>query len=301
MARTYRYRSYRRGWNKRRYKRYFRKYWRRYSRKYINGSSKSTIRVKTSWTTTATVSAGYGTTAGAIVYSSPYAGVASEGSLAHSQLYQTYCSLYEEVKIIGVKVNMAVITPVGDTTTPSLQIYSAWDRKRGDGEAAPTGPEIIQSSTSAVATAINNSVAKISRSCWASDLVEKATWIDSTLNAGGGNEAWDAAGLNPNMFCPSFMWTLVSPSLGAAHNVSVSISYTYYIAFRNPKYGGSTSSKDAAAAVGDMDDYGVDAAGSDGDVSIPSTRTLAHSSVVADRSDPILSSRPSRKERRGVI
>lgn len=234
-----RYRYRRRGWGKRRYKRYFKKYWRRYSRKYINGNSKSTIRIKTSWTTTPTVSAGYGTTPGSVVYSKPYDGSGSEGSLQHSQLYKTYCGLYEEVKIMGVKVNMAVITPVGDTTTPSLQIFSAWDRKRGYGEAAPTGAEIVASATSAVATAINNSVAKISRSCWASDLMEKATWIDCTLGENNVNDAWVAAGVNPNMFCPSFIWALCSPSLGAAHNVTVSLSYTYYLAFRNPKWGGA--------------------------------------------------------------
>lgn len=234
-----RYRYRRRGWGKRRYKRYFKKYWRRYSRKYINGNSKSTIRIKTSWTTTPTVSAGFGTTPGSVVYSQPYAGSGTEGSLQHSQLYKTYCGLYEEVKIIGVKVNMAVITPVGDTTTPSLQIFSAWDRKRGNGEAAPTGAEIVASSTSAVATAINNSVAKISRSCWASDLMEKATWVDCTLGDNNVNDAWVAAGTNPNMFSPSFIWALCSPSLGAAHNVTVSLSYTYYLAFRNPKWGGA--------------------------------------------------------------
>lgn len=242
-------RSYRRF--KRRYRRWGKRYFKKRFRRYINGSSKSTIRIKTSWTTTPTVSAGYGTTPGDVIYSKPYAGSGNEGSLQHSQLYKTYCSLYEEVKIIGVKINMAVITPVGDTTTPSLQIFSAWDRKRGDGEAAPTGAEIVASSTSAVATAINNSVAKISRSCWASDLMEKATWIDCTLGASNVNDAWVAAGTNPNMFCPSFMWALCSPSLGAAHNVTVSISYTYYLAFRNPKWGGSGGRSGAAMRGGD--------------------------------------------------
>lgn len=235
-----RYRYRRRGWGRRRYKRYWKKYWRRYSRKFVNGSSRSIARIKTSIVQTSTLSAGHGTSPGAVYYTSPF-GAGSAGALSHSLLYRTYTKLYEEVKVIGVKISVAVVTPVGDSATPSLQIYTAWDRKHAATDDVPTAAEIMSSSTYNVATALNNNVAKITRSCYASDLMEKATWIDATVNDSYGNLAWLAGGAHCPCFAPSFQMTLVSPSLGEDHNVTVSISYTYYLAFRNPKYGGGSS------------------------------------------------------------
>lgn len=240
MARYY-YR-YRRSY-RRRPRRYVRRWFKRRFSRFVNGSSRSIARIKTSFVQTTTLSAGYGSTAGEVFYTSPY-GSASAGALSHSQLYRTYCSLYEEVKIIGVKVSVAVVTPVGDTATPSLQMYTAWDRKHAATSDIPTADSIVSSSTYNVATALNNNVAKITRSCYASDLMEKATWIDASLNSTYGNLAWAAGGANCPCFAPCFEMTLVSPSLGAAHNVVVSVSYTYYLAFRNPKFGGGTAAKD---------------------------------------------------------
>lgn len=238
MARYY-YR-YRRSY-RRRPRRYIRRWFKRRFSRFVNGTSRSVARIKTSFVQTLPISAGYGSTAGDVFYSSPFSSVAA-GALSNSQLYRTYCSLYEEVKIIGVKISVAVVTPVGDTATPSLQIYTAWDRKHAAADDVPTADSIVSSSTYNVATALNNNVAKITRSCYASDLMEKATWIDASLNGTYGNFAWAAGGANCPCFCPSFQMTLVSPSLGAAHNVTVSVSYTYYLAFRNPKFGGGASS-----------------------------------------------------------
>lgn len=223
--------------------------------------------MKTSFVETKTISAGYGTTPGDVYYSVPFESNSTDGSIAHSQLYRTYTTLYEEVKIVGVKVAVAVVTPVGDTTTPSLQIYTAWDRKRCYSEAAPTATQIIQASTYNVATALNNNVAKISRSCYASDLMEKAQWIDATTGGTGyANLAFMACEQHCPCFSPSFMFTCLSPSLGAAHNVTISISYTYYMAFRNPKFGGG-SAKSVVTDLGErVATKGAPADGDDGDM-----------------------------------
>lgn len=253
---AYSRRSYRR--YKRRFRRFGKRYFKKRFRRYINGSSKSTIRVKTSFVETTTLQAGYGTTPGEVHYSSPWASIVNGGSLGNSALYRNFCDLYEEVKLIGCKVQLAVVTPVGDTTTPSLQFYTAWDRKRGIYEEAPTATEIVASSTSNVQTAISNNIAKINSHCYASDLMEKAMWLDATLNANYGSIAAETAGQNPNFFAPGFMFTLISPSLEAAHPVTVSISYTYYLAFRNPKWGGSGGAAkggDTASRTLDLDDY----------------------------------------------
>lgn len=235
----------------RRYKRFYRAfggYGRRYgySRKYVNATSRSSVRMKTNVTSSFTATAGYGNdnTGAQVYYFQPVAGSNDSMSAANSALYRTYCSLYEEVKVIGVKVNMSVVSAIGGGDIPSLQIYSCWDRKFGYGEAAPTAAQIKSSATSNVATALNNNVAKLTRSCYASDLIEKATWFDATLDGTNNNRntAWVTAGQNPNMFCPSFEYFLNCPTLGATKSVDLSLSITYYFAFRNPRFGGSAGS-----------------------------------------------------------
>lgn len=234
-----RYRRYRK------YRRFYRRYRRGYGRKFVNGSSRSTVRMKTVVTRTMDATAGHGTDGtGAVVASIlPLDASTNYLAAANSPLYRTYCSLYEECKMIGCKVNISVVSAVGGTDIPSLQIYTAWDRKHGYGEPAYTVQHIKDSSTYAVATALSNNVAKLTRSCYASDLIEKATWFDSSLNTASNNinSAWVAAGLNPNMFCPAFFCFFNCPSKGATTTVSISYSIVYYFAFRNPRYGGSSS------------------------------------------------------------
>lgn len=254
-----RYRRYRK------YRRFYRRYRRGYGRRYVNASSRSSIRMKTQVNTSYNVTAGYGVDCTGAVpsYWSPFEGTISGASAANSQLYRTYCSLYEECKLVGMKLTLSITSAVGGTDVPSVQIYTSWDRKRGYGEPAMTLDEIKESANSTVATALNNNIAKITRSIYASDLMEKATWIDSTLDATNTNrnQAWATAGLNPNMFCPQFAFFLCCPSLGQTKSIGVSISIVYYFAFRNPRFGGSASSSKfvdtgirAGYSIGDADD-----------------------------------------------
>ena len=214
----------------RKYRRFYRRYKRSYARKYVNASSRSGCRMKTVVTDTFSATAGHGANAtGAVVVGhSSLAGTNDSLSAANSPLYRTYCSLYEECKQIGMKVNLSIVSAVGGTDIPSLQIYTAWDRKHGSGEPAYDVAGIKNAATSNVATALNNNVAKLNRSCYVSDLIEKATWFDATLDstANNVNKAWVAAGLNPNMFCPTFFFFLNCPSKGVTTAVDVSISIT---------------------------------------------------------------------------
>ena len=193
----------------RRYKRFYRSFAPRrygYSRKYVNATSKSSVRMKTNVTNTFKATAGYGNdnTGAQVYYWQPVAGNNDLFSAANSDLYRTYCKLYEEVKIIGIKVAMSVVSAVGGSDIPSLQIYSCWDRKFGYGEATPSADDIKKSATSTVATALNNNVAKLTRSCYASDLMEKATWFDATLDTSANhykNLAWVPLRPSPHVFC----------------------------------------------------------------------------------------------------
>lgn len=246
--------AYRRGYRRRfrRYRRYGRRYLRRrsYARRYVNGSSRSTIRMKCNQVYTAAVNAGYTDAATGAAINAVYPYMATASGLPNNALYAAYTQLYEETKLIGMKVALSVVSTVGGADIPSLQIYTTWDRRHGHGEAAPTVAEIKASANQTVATALNNNVAKITRSCYAGDLMEKAQWHDcsgssaqATLNW---DAAWVAAGANPNFFCPAFFFFFNCPSKAAVTSISYSMSITYYVAFRNPRYGGSASNRDLA-------------------------------------------------------
>lgn len=259
-------------------RRYVRRWFRRRFRRYVNGSSKSTVRMKTAVESSVTISVPNNALSAVYnipAFGSPSASINARSVLA-SPLYRTYCSLYEEVKCVGMKVSLSVASPIGGTALPSLQIYTAWDRRHGYSEAPYTADGIKNSSTYNVATALNNNVAKLTRSIYASDLMEKAQWHDCKISGdpqtnSQQDDAFVAAAGNPNFFAPSFFMTLASPSLAAAQSpatVALQFSVVYYMAFRNPKYGaGASASKldDLGARVSIDDDDGDASGGGDMD------------------------------------
>lgn len=256
----------------RRFRRYFRRYMRRYGygrrryrrRRFVNGSSKSTIRVKIPVSTVISFTAA---PAGTVWPSplTPFEDVTAVGNVTsalNSPLYQNYANLYDEVKCIGAKVVVSIGTPIGTSTIPNLTLVTAWDRRYGYEEPVPTFGELNVSGSSQRAVAVNNSVAKLVRSCYASDLLEKAQWHDCTLVTNPAiplshDEAWHAAGSNPNFFSPA-MFIGVSHGGDTNQTIKLLLDINYYFSFRNPKYGGSSSgNKDIpvrAASLVSMDE-----------------------------------------------
>lgn len=217
-------------------------------------------------TGSSTLHSGYADTLGVDVFGikplQTYAAGTNPVPVVSSPLFTAYQNLYEEMKLIGMKVQVSVTDQVGGATLPSLQIYTAWDRRHGYSEADYTPTMVKEAASSNVATALNNNVAKLSRSIYASDLIEKAQWFDSSPYTGSTTiDAWRQASKNPNFFCPAFYMCFGSPALSQASEVAsvhFSISVTYYVAFRNPRYGGSSSSKDLPARSVTFADDGDD-------------------------------------------
>ena len=249
-----------RRWYKRRYpsryRRYYRRYRRRYARKFVNGSSRSTVRLKVPVTTVGSWIQAANSQGTGVSSICPFDPSTSWVSPLTSGLYRTYCSLYDEVKCIGMKVRINISSQVGGSDIPSLQIYTAFDRRHGYQEAAPSFEDLKAFSTSMVATAVNNSVAKIERSIYASDLLENAQWHDCTLTKTGedpnfvySDGAYVAAGANPNFFVPSMFACMCVPNKTETVTVNGTVDIMYYFAFRNPKYGASSSANRAAPAV----------------------------------------------------
>lgn len=242
--------AYRRGRYRRyrKYRRFYRRYKRpvSYARRYINASSRSQVRVRVSadmiWQTNARPSTG-------VVAITPLAtGDATYGTsiaLHSSALYRQYCALYDEAKIIGMKVNIATVTPVGTVTVPSLTFHTSWDRHKYYNEDLPTIDQLRANSSHMQTIALNNNVAKITRSIYASDLMEHATWFQTKINIGGQdsyhNAQYEHAGNNFQPFHPSLNWYVTVNGLADGTTVALTFAFSvvYYVAFRNPKYGGA--------------------------------------------------------------
>ena len=109
-----------------------------------------------------------------------------------------------------------------------------------------TTPQLFNFSSSVARSAINNSVAKMSRSCWASDIQERTVFHDSTV-AVAPSTAYDRDfASNPakvGYFAPLLMIgvRLAAAAPESAVSVQVLLEQTYYFTFRQPKYGGDPS------------------------------------------------------------
>ena len=132
-----------------------------------------------------------------------------------------------------------------------MQVVSAYDRMGNKNEVLNDADiplaSLLNYSSASIVSAINNSVAKTSRSCWASDIQERTIFHDCTL--GDSDEGADVdVDFNSNAskvgyFSPLLLLGLrlaAAPSSDIA--VQVLIEQTYYFTFRNPKYGGSSTS-----------------------------------------------------------
>lgn len=189
------------------------------------------------------------------------------GSVVQSQLFQRYAALYDECKCDGLKVALSITTPIGGTgsTFPSLSVYTAWDRKWTPSDFGvtanyPTLANMKAQSSFLASTALNNSITKLTRSCYASDLFEKARFIDAqtaniTLPVYGlaGQTLHSMSSYNGAQAPPSFNPCLLvgfdsgsSVDTATDRPVALVVEVMYYITFRNPKFGGAASTRSVA-------------------------------------------------------
>lgn len=269
MARYYsrRYRRYRP-------RKYLRRYFRRRFRKFVNGSSRSQVRVKIPVSLTETLTQDGATHRTAVAKLDAFHRADTtlrNQSVFGNPLYSTYASLYDEVQCIGCKIRLSFTNAVGAATLPAIKVHSCWDRRFGQGEATSTADEVINSASYMPSSAINNSICKMQRSCYASDLIEKIQWHDCSLSPVGATTvvadgAYEAAGVNPNFFCPAFFFCVEEvPSDVAWVNISVMVDAVFYFKFRSPRYGGSSSGSAKSLALPGGDFVNPDDDMDDGD------------------------------------
>nr|WCR62247.1 MAG: capsid protein [ssDNA virus sp.] len=182
--------------------------------------------------------------------------VVGVASACDSALYQTYCGLYDQVKCDGMNVRMSLVSPLGTSASfTAMSFISAFDRcgsynnvvTHNTNVGIPTVEQMKNFSSANTRIAIQNSIAKLGRSCYPQDLQERTTFHDCAI----GNLLDDIGSIQAfgdldylsnknkvNYFAPLFMLGLECPVAPTSLTVvQVQLNVTYYFTFRNPKYG----------------------------------------------------------------
>lgn len=263
---SYRYRR-RYGRRYSRYRRYgaYSRYGRRRSGTSSTASSRGRIRVRVPVQSVVTMTIPANSTDSNVLTSSPYVYLTADGpqgkaSACATPLYNAYTNLYDQVKCDGVVTRLSIVSPIGAGTAAAasaLQVIVAYDRmgtsSEVNGASTPTTAQLFNFSSAVVRSAINNSVAKMSRSIWASDVQERTVFHDATVralssSAGVSDSDFASNTVKVNYFAPL---TMIGLRLAAAAPTSVTtiqvlLEQTYYFTFRNPKYGGDASATQAS-------------------------------------------------------
>lgn len=190
----------------------------------------------------------------------PVSGKDVNVSTVEQAIFNSYANLFDELKVDGIKCQFSITSPVGGAATiPSCSIISVVDRRAnrmevqpGIGSQMPSVVDMLSYSSVSVRDCLTNSVAKVSRSIWASDLIEKCQFMDSSYDSPSASpgvkyvSAYSNAGGNPNFFCPAVYFAvsdLPAPGQGQTGSINYRIQMYAYLTFRNPKYAPSSSSK----------------------------------------------------------
>ena len=263
---TYVY-KYRRRYGRRysRYRRYgsYSRYRRRRYGTSSTASNRGRIRVRVPVQKVITVPVASGSYDSSVVTSSPWYqstdavqaqnpyGVCAAVS---SPLYRAYTGLYDQVKCDGVVSRISIVTAIGSGGIPAVQVVTAYDRMGTRSEVLPqsaadtiTTSTLFDFSSASIVSAINNSVAKTSRSCWASDIQERTVFHDCSVQVAANGLTTDTAFNSDPQHVGYFSpLTLIGLRLAAAPSsdttVQILLEQTYYFTFRSPKYGGSATS-----------------------------------------------------------
>lgn len=264
---TYVYRYPRRRYGRRysSYRRRYSAYRRRRGRTSSTASSRGRIRVRVPVQAVISVPVQANQLDSSVVSSSPflYATDVLPGAVCSAvatPLYRAYTNLYDQVKCDGVVSRLSIVSPIGSGANISaLQVVMAYDRMGTANETlntvalgadeVVTTAQLFNFSSATVVSAINNSVAKTSRSCWASDIQERSVFHDCSVEQTQ-TRVYDkdfyVDGRRVGFFAPlTLIGIRLSAAPSAATTIQVLLEQTYYMTFRNPKFGGSASASAA--------------------------------------------------------
>lgn len=155
-----------------------------------------------------------------------------------SALYQTYATIYDEVRLERMEVSMSPAKSMvsGQST---LMIYSAVDRKFSSRDSVQSVGELTQAAGVIVRNVQPASTVPFKRVVYPRDLQEKITYVDcswETTNSNSHLFAWNHGQENITFFSPGISYGILS-TVAAAEQTSLPYVFTvkYYFRFRNPK------------------------------------------------------------------
>lgn len=195
-------------------------------------------------------------------------GVNRFGNLIQSDLFTTYCNLYDEVKINSCSIQLVVTgLPEGNS---GVKVISAVDRHCtvDDIRGLRTAANLSTSSESdtRMFSSLNN--ARVWRYFRARDMQERTVYVDSSYGSRQytvGGVTYNIAGLLEFLDTGSLYGafnpiTVFAFELSNAPNAAATVSFQYRVSwnltFRNPKYGLSGLSKSGLGSDGRLDTDG---------------------------------------------
>lgn len=266
---------------RRRYSGYRRRYYRRRSSAGGSLSSRSRLRIRVPAQRVVTLTIPSESTDSDVATANPFFEQLNDRpqcvcSAVGMPLYQAYTGLFDQVKCDGVVTKVAVVSPIGSgATLQALQLLIAYDRQGTINEtinspASVTVSSLYNMSSVQIRSAINNSVAKTARSCWASDIQERTLFHDCTIAVTSDKKVIYDQDYNSDRQVAAYFVPLTyigirnaAAAATSSTSVQILIEQVYYFTFRNPKFGaaptsgGGTRAAATAVAVAEDDPLAV--------------------------------------------
>lgn len=259
---------------RRRYSGYRRRYYRRRTSTGGSLSSRSRLRIRVPAQRVVTLTIPSESTDSDVATANPFFEQLNDRpqcvcSAVGMPLYQAYTGLFDQVKCDGVMTKVAVVSPIGaGASLQALQLLIAYDRQGTINEtinspAAVTVSSLYNMSSVQIRSAINNSVAKTARSCWASDIQERTVFHDCTIAVTQDKKVIYDQDYNSDRQVAAYFVPLTyigirnaAAAATSSTSVQILIEQVYYFTFRNPKFGAApaTGAGTRALAVRAEDD-----------------------------------------------
>ncbi|AXQ03921.1 putative capsid protein [Hudisavirus sp.] len=264
---------------RRRYSGYRRRYYRRRTSAGGSLSSRSRLRIRVPAQRVVTLTIPAQSTDSEVATANPFFEQLNDRpqcvcSAVGMPLYQAYTGLFDQVKCDGVVTKVAVVSPIGGgagAALQALQLLIAYDRQGTINEtinspASVTVSSLYNMSSVQIRSAINNSVAKTARSCWASDIQERTVFHDCTIAVTQDKKVIYDQDYNSDRQVAAYFVPLTyigirnaAAAAESSTSVQILIEQVYYFTFRNPKFGAApaTGGGTKALAVAEDDPLAV--------------------------------------------
>lgn len=262
---------------RRRYSGYRRRYYRRRTSAGGSLSSRSRLRIRVPAQRVVTLTIPSESTDSDVATANPFFEQLNDRpqcvcSAVGMPLYQAYTGLFDQVKCDGVVTKVAVVSPIGaGASLQALQLLIAYDRQGTINEtvnspAAVTVSSLYNMSSVQIRSAINNSVAKTARSCWASDIQERTVFHDCTIAVTQDKKVIYDQDYNSDRQVAAYFVPLTyvgirnaAAAATSSTSIQILIEQVYYFTFRNPKFGAApaTGGGTKALAVAEDDPLAV--------------------------------------------